>query len=527
MLKQLHHVGILVPEPPEYQGLSIRVDGEKIKLDPRQEEMAYAWAKKLGTPYVEDRVFVKNFIKDFSDCLGYDKPLSIDQIDFSEVIERVRREKEARDAMTKEEKKKLAAKRKEIREALKEEYGHAEADGERIELANYMTEPSGIFMGRGKHPMRGRWKEGAKKKDVTLNLSPDAESIDPDEWKEIIWQPESLWVARWQDKLSGKFKYIWLHDSAPIKQEREAGKFDKAIELSARLQEIRSRIESALVDEHAKRRRIATACYLIDYLCLRVGDEKDPDEADTVGATTLRPEHITFHDDGLVEFRFLGKDSILWNKKLELPQVVRDNLQELVDHARPSNSSMRMGKSHPNYKKPQLFYDISSRNVNEFLSEIMTGLSAKVFRTLHATRVVKDTLVEADVKASDPQYKKWEAANKANAEAAILCNHNKKPPKNWKERQQRYKEREAKTREQIQKIKDLKKEIKDQLRDLKKEGDEKRKAAKKNDQKAKYRDRYEKRIEKKRKSYGTHRDPAGKSLHPSIGQDQGAETHCV
>ena len=27
--------------------------------------------------------------------------------------------------------------------------------------------------------------------------------------------------------------------------------------------------------------RIATACYLIDALCLRVGDEKDPDEADS------------------------------------------------------------------------------------------------------------------------------------------------------------------------------------------------------------------------------------------------------
>ena len=27
---------------------------------------------------------------------------------------------------------------------------------------------------------------------------------------------------------------------------------------------------------------------------MRVGDEKDPDEADTVGAITLRKEHISF-----------------------------------------------------------------------------------------------------------------------------------------------------------------------------------------------------------------------------------------
>ncbi len=54
-------------------------------------------------------------------------------------------------------------------------------------------------------------------------------------------------------------------------------------------EEVRAHIESALSDPDPKRRMVATACYLIDALGLRVGDEKDPDEADTVGATTLRP----------------------------------------------------------------------------------------------------------------------------------------------------------------------------------------------------------------------------------------------
>jgi len=51
---------------------------------------------------------------------------------------------------------------------------------------------------------------------------------------------------------------------------------------------------------------------------------------DTVGATTLRPEHVTLHSDGVAEFRFLGKDSVLWHKKLELPEVVQENLDELI-----------------------------------------------------------------------------------------------------------------------------------------------------------------------------------------------------
>ncbi len=500
MLSQLIHKGIIVPDPPEYQGQSIKIDAKPVKLAPQQEEMAYAWAKKQGTPYVEDLVFIKNFLLDFSKALGYEKPLKLDQIDFSELNERVAREKAAKEALSKEEKKAAAARRKEIREALKDEYGFAVADGEEIPLANYMTEPSGIFMGRGKHPLRGRWKEGAKKADVTLNLSPDAIEegyVDPDEWKEIIWQPESLWVARWEDKLAGKLKYIWLHDTAPIKQEREAQKFDKAIELGTKIDRVREHIQAGLFHENAKRRRIATACYLIDVLCLRVGDEKDPEEADTVGATTLRPEHIKFLEGGQVEFRFLGKDSVLWHKKIDLPRAVLENLQELIDNAKPSNAIQRLGKSHPLYNKPQIFYDVSSRNVNEFLSESVPGISAKVFRTYHATNVVRASLYSSNVKPEQPQYKKWEAAVVANREAAILCNHVKQPPKNWAERKKKFAERKRNAKERIKKANDREKELKEQLKALKKEAVKKKKAAKSREQKQTVAERYKKRIETK------------------------------
>jgi len=495
VLTQLIHKGIIIPDPPPYQSLHIRVDGKLIQLTARQEEMAYAWAKKKGTPYVEDLVFIRNFMRDFSRALGYEKPLKIDQIDFAELDERVANEKSAREALTKEERKAAAAKRKELREQLKEMFGYAVADGERIELATYMAEPSGIFMGRGKHPLRGRWKEGATKRDVTLNLSPDAD-IDREEWKEVVWQPDSLWVARWEDQLSGKLKYIWLHDSAPIKQAREAQKFNKAIELDSKIDNVREHISNSLVNDNSKVRRIATACYLIDALCLRVGDEKDPDEADTVGATTLRPEHIKIHDNGIVEFRFLGKDSVLWHKKIELPAHVRDNLKELAENARPSVSG-RNGKKHPVYSKPQLFYDVSSRNVNAFLAEAMPGLSAKVFRTHHATQVVKEILDDSDVKKSDAEYLKWETATRANTQAAILCNHTKQAPKNWEERKKRYKEREKKVRERIKNIRSLLKELKADVKTLKKEASEKKKNAKNSEQKRKISVRYEKRINSK------------------------------
>ena len=60
-------------------------------------------------------------------------------------------------------------------------------------------------------------------------------------------------------------------------------------------------------------RQLATALYFIDKLALRVGGKKDTkDQADTVGVTSLRVEHITFVDDSkkIIKLDFLGKDSI-------------------------------------------------------------------------------------------------------------------------------------------------------------------------------------------------------------------------
>lgn len=496
MLEELIHNGVLIPDPPEFYRLTLYIRGESVELTPKQEEMAVAWARKQGTPYVEDSVFVRNFLYDFSKELGMEPVLKIDEVDFTPAYEIVLAERQARANMTKEERKALAAEGKALREQLKEKYGHATVNGERVELANYVVEPSCIFMGRGKHPKRGSWKEGAKQSEVTLNLSPDTPKPSGD-WEGIVWQPESLWVARWKDKLSGKMKYVWLSDTAPIKQAREAGKFDKAHELHAKLDTVRECIGKDLKSKDAKIREIATVCYLIDALCLRVGDEKDTDEADTVGATTLRPEHLKLFDDGIAEFKFLGKDSVQWHKKIELPPAVVENLQELSQNARPTNSKLRSNnKKHPTRDKPQLFPGIGSRDVNAYLSEIQPGLTAKVFRTHHATVVVQESLAASAVESTDPEYKKWEAAAKANLNAAILCNHTKKGPANWAARKKKFKERRQRAEHRVEKYRLPIREYTTVLADLKKEAKEKIAASTTEKKRNQAKVRYEKRIER-------------------------------
>ncbi|NHJ86181.1 MAG: DNA topoisomerase I [Asgard group archaeon] len=475
IINELIHNGVMITEVP-YNELSIEINGKPHKLTPKQEEMAIAWVRKLSTVYVEDPVFCDNFFQDFSEVLGQ-QGLTDEEIDFNEIIDFIEKEREKREALTKEEKKQAREERKIIREQLKEHYGTAILNGEKVEISNWTAEPSSIFMGRGEHPMRGKWKAGPSRNDIILNLSENAPKPTDhnnnvvDDWKEIVFEPECLWIAKWEDKLSGKTKYVWLSDNTPLKQDREIEKFDKAQKVGNNLTKIRSEILKNISSEDKRQHKVATACYIIDYLNMRVGDEKDEDEADTVGATTLRPEHVTINGTK-VAFNFLGKDSVEWNKEAEFPEEVIVVLKELIEEAEKSDD-----------EKAQIFSDISSRHVNAFLGEIVDGLTAKVFRTFHATSTVKTNLDESEVNVDDPEFMKKEAAVMANREAAIICNHMKQEPKNWDNRIQKFRERKMKADERIdsalqnQKLREEKldeyklklQEKKDQLNDVQEE----------------------------------------------------------
>ncbi|MHA1587046.1 MAG: hypothetical protein ACTSUW_06860 [Candidatus Heimdallarchaeota archaeon] len=451
-IEQLIHNGVLLSEIP-YLGLSIEINGNAHKLTEKQEQMAIAWVRKLSTVYVDDPIFCKNYFKDFGEELG-DTGLTDENIDFSEVIAYIEKQKAIREAKTKEQKKQEREERKVIREQLKEKYGTATLDGAQVEISNYTAEPSSIFMGRGEHPMRGKWKEGPSKANIILNLSPEAPRPEG-EWLKIVWEPECLWIAKWTDKLSGKTKYVWLSDTTPIKQDREIEKYDKANLVGDNLETIRKQILSTISGSDKRKRKIATACYIIDHLNIRVGDEKDEDEADTIGATTLRPEHVKINGSTIV-FKFLGKDSVQWLKEGEFPEIFVNSLQELIDEAKESGD-----------KKAQIFSHIGSSQVNAFFEEVVNGLTAKVFRTYHATTVVQNFLDESDVDPADPDFSKKEVAVMANREAAIVCTHKKQEPKNWENRIQKYSERKSKGQERIEKANDNQTKREERLEEIK------------------------------------------------------------
>ena len=416
--KTLEHNGIIFPPDYESKGITVKIKGQPQKLDLLQEEMVYQWAKKKDTPYVQDAVFQKNFVADFAATFnGKFKGLSISDIDFSTANKLVDREKDSKLLMTKEEKKSLAQKRKELREKMKGIYGKAILDGNEVEVANYMAEPPGIFIGRGDHPMRGKWKQKITQKDVTLNLGKEAKAPQGN-WGKIIHDHDSMWLACWTDNLSEKIKYVWLADTAGLKQDRDKAKYDKAAKLGKEIKKVEEKIITAMRDKDPRTSKIATACYLIYRTSMRVGDEKDPDEADTVGATTLRKEHVKLDDSG-IHFDFLGKDSVRWEETIPAQGndlALYENIKKLVSNKKPDD---------------EIFDGITSRHVNEFLGGVVKGLTAKVFRTYLATTEVKKYLSDKLNVKNKSENEKIYIAKMANLQAAIMCNHKRTIPKNF------------------------------------------------------------------------------------------------
>jgi DNA topoisomerase-1 len=458
-MKSLKHNGIYVP-PYDLKGFNIKIQGQKITLTEKSEPMAVAWVRRtLSTTIAPpDQIFTKNFMKEFLEQLKKENnnTKNLDtftikyleninkttapaqdskekqqtyEIDFSEIKSFIHDEKAKKEALTKEDKKAQTEERKIKRLELKEKFGYAEVDGQKLEVANWIAEPSCLFAGRGDHPQRGRWKEGPSQENITLNLSPDAAKLKG--WK-IIWEPDSMYVAKWIDKLTDKVKYVWFSDTAFLKQTREKEKFQKAENLGKQIEQVEKHINKTLAAKETERRKVSTVAWLIFAVNLRVGDEKDPDEADTVGAITLRDEHVKIKGNK-VTFDFLGKDSVQWIKTLEAPPQVLKNIEEF-----------KKDKT-----KNYLFEGIDSKKVSRFLSEKVPKLTAKVFRTWKCKKILKEELDKSSVTKADPKYKKNYAAKMANLKVAEVANHKRKIPPTFDER----------VKQKEEKLKDMKAQL--------------------------------------------------------------------
>lgn len=315
--------------------------------------------------------------------------------------------------MTTEEKKAL----KEEKAKQEEKYTWAIVDGVKEKVGNFRVEPPGLFRGRGEHPKMGKLKRRIRPGDITINIGRDVPipecPIPGERWKEVRHDNTVTWLAYWNDPINPKeLKYVFLAASSSLKGQSDKEKYEKARRLKDHIHKIRENYTRDFSSKDATKRQIAVATYLIDKLALRAGNEKDDDEADTVGCCTLKVENVTLVPPNKLEFDFLGKDSIRYFNTVEVELAVYKAIGDF--RAGSKNISKKSGGD-------DLFDMLDTSKLNAHLKELMPGLTAKVFRTYNAS-ITLDDMLDKGTKG-DTMPEKIACYQRANKEVAIICNH--------------------------------------------------------------------------------------------------------
>ena len=413
--KHMEHNGVLFPAEYEPHNIKIKYKGEPIELNPEQEEVATFWAKVLDTDFAKKEITIRNFTKELRKVLPEKyKNASLSDFDFTEIKEYLDKKREKNKNKTAEEKKSD----KEKRQKLMDYYGWALVDGSCEKMANFLVEPPGLFRGRGEQPLSGTIKKRIYAEDITLNVGDDEPvpiCTQPGHcWGEIVNNNEGTWLAYY--KVRKNTKYVFLSSSSKFKGMSDFKKYEKAKKLKNCIEDIRKDYYKKLEDKDPENRQLGVATYLIDRLALRVGNEKGEDEADTVGCCTLRVEHIKFEENNVITFDFLAKDSMQYHNTVEIEPIVYENLKKFTKGKDKSND---------------LFDLINASKLNDYLKQLMDGLSAKVFRTYNASYVLQQQLNKKEFNLNDDINKKIAYYNEANRQVAIMCNHQRTVPKTY------------------------------------------------------------------------------------------------
>jgi DNA topoisomerase-1 len=400
-------------------GADLIYNGRRYSLNPTEERVLGYYAKRLISEQGENitieltknPVFNRNY---FSDLPAYLTPehkrvfTDFSKFDFSNLERKIKQVSEENKNKTKLQKKRDKARKKEIELY----YGYAKLDGRREKVGNYNIELPGIFMGRGENPKRGRIKPEVNPEEVTINIGindPIPDAPGEHKWKEIVHDQTGTWIAKWRDPITGSVKYTRFSNEGKFKGECDLIKYEKARKLQSHINTVRDAYMRDAETGSTRKKQLATVLYLIDHFGLRVGGVKDTDdEADTIGASTIRVDHVKLRTGNIIILDFLGKDSIRFYKRLEVPPIIFQNFK-----------SFSTGKK----KDVDVFNLINADSINEYIKTFDKSFSAKVFRTRLASYIMYTELKKVHIPEGSTKAKIKTLFNKANAKVADVLNH--------------------------------------------------------------------------------------------------------
>ncbi|XP_061084295.1 DNA topoisomerase 1-like [Conger conger] len=363
-------------------------------------------------------VFRKNFLTDWRREMTPEESILITDLnkcDFFELFYLNKRRVDAQYTMSKEEKQVIA----EANKMLTEEYGYYTLNQHRERIGNFRIEPPGLFHGQGEHAKEGMLKRRIQPEDVIINCSKQARIPEPPaghRWKEVRHDNTVTWLASWTENIQGVSSYIMLNGSSQPQGEKDWETYELAQRLHSYVDQIRSQYYQDMDSTEMAIRQGATALYFIDKLGLSVGCEKE------VSCSSLRVKNITLHKDRdgnkyMVEFDYLTKDLIRSYNKVPVTQRVYKNLENLIETKEAGD---------------KLFDQLTTSTLNEYISSLMPGLTAKVFRTHNTSVALQKSLRELSC-MSDDLSAKLLAYNRANREAAVHGNRQQADTKDFEQ----------------------------------------------------------------------------------------------
>ncbi len=166
--------------------------------------------------------------------------------------------------------------------------------------------------------------------------------------------------------------------------QRDRMKFDRVLASAHKLPAARRAIARDLrLDGMPLERANALAVRLLDLGYFRIGNDVYADTNGSFGLTTLEKRHVRRHNGGLV-FRFEGKSGIEHVVEIDDPDVV--DVLEQLRHRRGGSARLLA------YLLERRWRDLDSGAVNDYLGDHLEDLTAKDFRTWHATVIAAASL---------------------------------------------------------------------------------------------------------------------------------------
>jgi DNA topoisomerase-1 len=225
--------------------------------------------------------------------------------------------------------------------------------------------------------------------------------VIPPAWKKVWISPyENGHIQAVGTDAAGRRQYIY-HDK--WQEDRSEEKFDRVLEMSKALPDMRRRIASDLRGRGLERDRVLALCLnLLDLGYFRAGGEQYADEHNSFGIATLLCEHVTLQKEA-VEFDYPAKSGVRRTLTIDDPEVVRA-VRALL--RRPDRTDRLLV-----CRSSSEWQDIHAEDLNARFKELVgEEFTVKDLRTWHGTVLAAASFVDADPPVNKTVTKRVESA---------------------------------------------------------------------------------------------------------------------